>query len=181
MAIKSKDKIYFDSDCISSFLWTNTEGILVSLYGNRIVIPSLVYEELRKVDHIYNKLQNLISKGVVKTESFGFTTEEFKIYTLLKMGDTKHPKIGTGEASVIALAKCNEATMASNNLKDISYYLQYYKLNNITTADILYEALQNKLIIKAEAEQIWQNMRRKKRKLPYDTFEEWLKNKKTTN
>ena len=41
-----------------------------------------------------HKLQNLISKGVVKTESFGFTTEEFKIYTLLKMGDTKHPKIG---------------------------------------------------------------------------------------
>ena len=135
-------------------------------------------EELRKVDHIYKKLQNLINKGIAKAESFGYTTEEFKIYNLLKKGDTIHPKIGTGEASVIALAKCNEATMASNNLKDISYYIQYYKLNNITAADILYEALQKNLIIKAEAEQIWQSMRRKKRKLPYDTFDEWIKQEK---
>ena len=174
MAIKSKDKIYFDTDCLSSFLWTDSMHILISLYGNRVVVPTRVEQELKNVEYLHEKLRALINRGLVKTETFAIGTDEFKIYGLLRTGDNQHPRIDDGEAAVIALAKCNDATMASNNLRDIKYYIDYYKLNNITTADILFEAWQNNVIIKAEAEELWQRMRRKKRKFPYDTFEEWV-------
>ena len=178
MAIKSKDRIYFDTDCISSFLWTDTTYILANLYGNKIVVPTLVLEELKKVEHLYKKLDKMINVGVVKTQSFSFNSEEFEIYTLLKVGDKVHPKIGNGEASVISLAKCNEATMASNNLKDISYYIKYYQLNNLTTADILNEALQKGIIDDEEVEEIWQKMRKRRQKMPENTFIEWMNSKK---
>lgn len=174
MAIKSKDKIYFDTDCLSTFLCTDSEWIPISLYGNRMVVPTPVLEELKKVNFLYGKISNMMAMGIVQKETFSIESDTFKLFTLLKSGTEKLPKIGLGEASVIALAKCNEATMASNNLKDVAYYINYYKLNNITSADILKEALEKNIIIKSEGERLWQKMRARNRKMPYDTFEEFL-------
>lgn len=180
MALKSKDKIYFDTDCLSSFIMTNNTGLLIKLYGERCRVTSIVSMEFSKVKRIYKDLIQYQNTGLFKEEEIDLPSEEFKIFDLLRKGDENHPKIGDGEASVIALAYINDATMASNNLKDIAYYIEYYKLNNLTVADILYEAIEQKIIIKAEAEKIWQDMRRCGRKLPFDTYEEWLdKNKKT--
>ncbi len=177
MAIKSKDKIYFDTDCLSTFLCTNSEWIPMSLYGNRMVVPAPVYEELKKIDFLREKVSNMMARGVVSKETFSIETDIYKLFMLLKTGTKELPKIDMGEASVIALAKCNEATMASNNLKDVAYYINYYKLNNITSADILVEALEQERIIKSEGERLWQKMRAKRRKMPCDTFEEYLKRK----
>lgn len=33
------DKIFFDTDCLSAFLWIKNENILVKLYGGKIVLP----------------------------------------------------------------------------------------------------------------------------------------------
>ena len=40
------DKLFFDTDCLSSFLWINQEGILLKLYPGRIILPKQVYNEL---------------------------------------------------------------------------------------------------------------------------------------
>lgn len=174
MAIKSKDKIYFDADCLSSFLWTNSQAILVQLYGNRIFVPSLVVDEIKKVPFLKGQLDRYSRMPFIQQETFSVKDEPFEIYRLLRQGDKEHPMIGQGEAAVIALAKCNEATMASNNLRDISYYLEYYNLNNITTADILFEAVQTNVITQADAETLWLRMIQCKRDLPYPTYGEWL-------
>lgn len=174
MAIKSKDKIYFDTDCLSSFLWTNSQSILVQLYGDRVFVPTLVLDEIRKVPFLQGQLTRYLNTGLIQTENFGIKDDPFNIYKLLILGDNEHPKIGQGEAAVIALAKCNEATMASNNLKDISYYIEYYNLNNITTADILHEAVQNNVITHLEADALWQKMILCRRNLPYQSYSEWL-------
>lgn len=41
------NSIFFDTDCISDFLWVNNECILEKLYYGKIVIPKEVYNELR--------------------------------------------------------------------------------------------------------------------------------------
>ena len=64
--------------------------------------------------------------------------------------------------------------MASNNLKDISYYIKFYNLNNITTADILFEALQKEIVDMEDCENIWAEMLNKKRFLPTKSFQLWI-------
>ena len=40
------NKIFFDTDCLSAFLWVNNESLLPILYPGKIVIPEQVYVEL---------------------------------------------------------------------------------------------------------------------------------------
>ena len=40
------EPLFFDTDCISAFLWVNNESILSKLFPGRIVIPKEVYDEL---------------------------------------------------------------------------------------------------------------------------------------
>ncbi len=40
------DKLFFDTDCISSFLWVDGTNIITELYDGRIVLPEPVYNEL---------------------------------------------------------------------------------------------------------------------------------------
>lgn len=177
MALKSKDKIYFDTDCLSSFLMVDNIGILINLYGKKCKISSFVAMEFRKIKSINKKLLDCQNKGFFEIEDFNLKSKEANLFMLLIKGDHKHPKIGHGEASAITLAYYNQATMASNNLKDISYYIEFYNIHNLTVADILYEAVSQNVIIKAEAEKIWQDMRNLNRRLPCNTYEEWLNKK----
>lgn len=38
--------LFFDTDCLSAFLWVNDTNILHELYGGKIVLPEPVYQEL---------------------------------------------------------------------------------------------------------------------------------------
>ncbi|MDD3350321.1 MAG: hypothetical protein PHC40_05710 [Eubacteriales bacterium] len=60
--------------------------------------------------------------------------------------DEGHKIIGPGEAASIALAKSVGGVVASNNLKDISSYIDEYELKHITTGDILIEAMEKESI-----------------------------------
>ena len=40
------DDLFFDTDCLSAFLWINDTNILHELYGGRIVLPEPGYQEL---------------------------------------------------------------------------------------------------------------------------------------
>lgn len=42
-------KIVFDTDCLSSFLCTGSEDILLKLYKHRIIIPDMVFNEFEKL------------------------------------------------------------------------------------------------------------------------------------
>ena len=50
-----------------------------------------------------------------------------------------------------------------------------------STVDIMAEAYKNRLIDKNEGDRIWERMLSKKRKLPYKTFSEALKEKGVEN
>lgn len=36
--------LFFDTDCLSAFLWINDTSILHELYGGQIVLPEPVYQ-----------------------------------------------------------------------------------------------------------------------------------------
>ena len=172
------NKLFFDTDCISSFLWVKEENILLKLYQGRIILPKQVFNELSNpsIPHINSKVNQLCLNGDISTKEILANTEEYKLYYELAISPPKGEKIiGKGEAAAIALTKTNNGIIASNNLKDISKYVEKYGLEHVATGDILVTALNKGYINEATGNQIWSNMIAKRRILPTTTFSEYLK------
>ena len=127
--------LFFDTDCLSAFLWVNDTNILHELYGGRIVLPEPVYQELSNpsIPHIKQRADILISNKDASIKTIDAGTEEYKLYTSLVRGEKGKKSICRGEASGIALAKTYNGILASNNYKDIAPYIEKYNLRHIDT------------------------------------------------
>lgn len=139
------DSIFFDTDCISSILWGDDEGLLEKLYFGKIMIPKEVYDEVNKSNilDLRNKIDRLVTNGSATIISMDIDTEEYALYMDLITGSGAGYKvIGKGEAASISLAKKHNGVLGSNNLKDIKHYVDKFNLKHITSADILAEAFE---------------------------------------
>ncbi len=173
------DEIYFDADCLQSFLWVDRQNIPIQLFRGRIHIPVQVSEELRKVISLRTKLQQLLTGRNVTLVSFENGTPESELYYSLTQKPLPGQKIlGRGEASCIALAKYRSGILASNNLADIIPIAQLYAVRYITTGHILQEALNQNIFDMGQGEVIWRDILAHQ-KMPYLTFAEFLRENKT--
>lgn len=140
------DQLFFDTDCISSFLWVKQENLVLQLYPGRIVLPQEVFNELShpSIPHLKAKITSLHTSSSISTMSIMTETEEYSIYHELAISPPNgRKKLGKGEAAALALAKVNNGIIASNNLKDISQYVSEYNLKHVTTSLILVESFKN--------------------------------------
>ena len=169
------EKYFFDTDCLSAFLWVREESILAKLYAGRLILPAQVYNELKKVPHLLARADTLKNNGDLLVESMEVGSVEYKDY--LQMTTAPEPGmriIGDGEAAGIAMVKQRGGTLASNNMRDIPPYVKKYSIDHVTTGDILIEALDAGFITEAEGNAIWAGMIRKRRMLPTATFSDYL-------
>lgn len=176
------DKIFFDTDCLSAFLWVRNENLLVKLYGSRIVLPEQVYRELShpRIPQLKSRTDVLKQNGDIEVEAIEMNTQEYHLYYKLINNPEKGFKvIGKGEAAAIALAKVRSGILASNNIKDVHGYVEKYDLEHITTGDILCNALNKGCITEEEGNNIWSDMLAKRRMLPCNSFTEYLSNYKS--
>ncbi len=102
-------------------------------------------------------------------------------YLYLKL--TEHPDqgykiIGSGEAAAIVLTKEYNGILGSNNMRDILPYIKSFNLQHRTSADIMIEALDHHLINEGQGNVIWRDMLQRNRKLPTDTFTQFLASRK---
>ncbi|MCR5383202.1 MAG: hypothetical protein K6E72_00985 [Saccharofermentans sp.] len=172
------EPLFFDTDCLSAFLWINNQSLLAQLYPGRIIIPAQVYEELSipSIPHLKNRIDSMINSGDASIKHILTNTEEYELYRKLSDSPDKgHVIIGSGEAAAIALAKQYDGILASNNLRDVSVYVSEFELHYKTTGDILKDALDSGLITESDGNQLWQDMLKKRRKLGYPTFSDFLK------
>ncbi len=175
-----KESLFFDTDCLSAFLWVNEESLLPKLFPGKIIIPQKVYDELSnpKIPHLKARIDTLANNKQVLIKSFLINSEEFNLYKEFTQNPKKGFKhIGDGEAASLAMAKVNNGIIASNNLRDIMQYVNEFSLKYITTGDILEKALNTGLITMEEGENIWASMLAKRRKLGANSFEEYMKDK----
>ena len=171
---------FFDTDCLSSFLWTKSEELLPKLYVEKIVIPRPVYIELSRpvISHLKKRLDILIQEHHLKIQDININSKEFNTYYQM----TEEPLVGNkvigkGEASALALAIHNHGIVASNNLRDILPYVNQYSLKYMTTGDILADAYGHNLISEEDGNVLWANMFQKRRYLGADSFSSYLKGK----
>ncbi len=171
------ERYFFDTDCLSAFLWVREESILARLYAGRIILPAQVYHELQKVPHLLARVDTLKDNGYLSVESMEAGSEEYNDYLQMTTSPEAGMRIiGRGEAAGIAMAKQRDGTLASNNLRDILPYVEKYEISHITTRDILIEAMDAGIITETEGNTIWSDMIRKRRMLPTATFSEYLTN-----
>lgn len=140
------ENLFFDTDCLSSFLWVGREDIILKQYKGRIVIPQFVYEEFCRpaVGFLKLKLDHmLLAKLIMKKEIISGTDEAKLFLEMTKRPKNGRPIIGKGEASALVLAKSAKGIIASNNLRDVKLYTELFDLKLLTTADILVKALAN--------------------------------------
>ena len=173
-------QLFFDTDCISAFLWVQEQSIVAKLYPGRIKIPRETYNELSipTIRHLKDRIDILIKEGNAEIIDIPIDDEAYSIfYQLTEKPSNGHPIIGKGEAACLALAKTNNGIIASNNLLDIYDYVTELKIEHITTGDILIDAMNANLISEDEANYIWQKMLKKRRRLGADTFSGYLRMK----
>ena len=111
------EKYFFDTDCLSAFLWVREESILAKLYAGRMILPAQVYDELRKVPHLLMRVDTLKKRGSLSVESIEVGSKEF--YDYLQM--TTSPEagmriIGRGEAAGIAMANSRQEMLTAFKL-----------------------------------------------------------------
>lgn len=169
------EKYFFDTDCLSAFLWVREESILARLYAGKIILPTQVYNELQRVPHLQARVDVLKNHGDLSIESMETGSAEYLDYLQMTTSPEDGMRIiGRGEAAGIAMAKHREGTLASNNLRDVRLYVEKYKISHITTGDILIEAMDAGIITETDGNTMWAEMIRKRRILPTVTFSEYL-------
>lgn len=169
------EQLFLDTDCLSTFLVVGQENLVLRLYAGRIGIPQQVYEELKKVYFIKSKVDALRQAGKVALYQITAGTIEGDLYFKLTNNPDKGFRvIGSGEAAAITLAKQYNGILGSNNMRDIQPYIRLYQLQYRTSADIMAEALEQHMINEGQGNAIWKQMLQRNRKLPTDTFTDFL-------
>ncbi len=172
------DGYFFDTDCLSAFLWVRGESILSKLYAGRIVLPVQVYDELKRVPHLLLRVDVMKQNGDLDVESMEVGSAEYYAYLqMISIPESGMRIIGKGEAAGIAMAKERGGTLASNNLRDIAPYVRKHNLTHITTGDILMEAMEAGVISEADGNQLWSHMLHKKRRLSTGTFTDYIRSR----
>ena len=174
------EKYFFDTDCLSAFLWIREESILSKLYYGKIILPAQVYIELQRVPHLLARVEALKNSGELSVASMEVGSSEYEDYLKMTTSPEKGMRIiGKGEAAGIAMARQRAGILASNNLRDIRPYVEKYGIPHITTGDILIKAMKTGIITEAEGNTIWNSMLRKRRMLPSATFSEYIAKQKS--
>lgn len=177
-------RIFIDTDFLSCFLSTDELKLVLQLYPDyRILVPEHVCEEFR----VYLRSHVEVSKRwnlhlgndeLSKAEPIYAGTEEHGLYMrLTTLGLFGFKPIGSGEAEAITLAHLRGGVLASNNLRDVSPYVSYYRLEHITTSEIIYNSWQKGFLSDDRAKEIWIALVELERKMPYNTFDEYCKSR----
>lgn len=172
------DLIFFDNDCFSNFLDLQKADILLSLFPGRIVIPFEVYHELKNEGTpalIRNQVDQLEkSGGIVIPPPFCDDYEyDYECFASLTEPEDGSFGIGKGEAAALVYALMNKATIASNNMRDVSTFVKRYKIKQMTTGYILCEAISKSIITIEEAASLWTLLIMLGNKLPTDDFSDY--------
>lgn len=173
------EPLFLDTDCLSTFLVVQRENLILQLYAGRIGIPQQVYGELKKYQFTKDRVSALVKAKRVVLYSIDASSDSGDLYLKL----TTHPDegykiIGSGEAAAIVLTKQYDGILGSNNMRDILPYIRLYKLKHRTSADIMVDALEQHLINEGQGNAIWREMLQWNRKLPTDTFSDFLSSRK---
>ena len=166
--------IFYDIDVLSSFLYVGREDLLEANFS-RIIISNITYKRITSPScprFIKDSLNKLVDKSFVKVEEIHIPSITFDIYCIVS-DYFNDKKISKAEGASLALAIKNNGLLGCNDREIFKNCINYFGLDSINSADILFRSFKKDLISKDEASQIWDNMY-KDNVLPNSSFLEFL-------
>jgi predicted nucleic acid-binding protein len=165
--IDDGSEVYFDNDCMASFLWIRRLDIIEKILGARVMVPSMVMKEFMKLRftpsrYVYDDIKLYVDTHPGTLQS-ATTAEEVKTFSDLVTG---RPRLGRGEAEAYSLALHSSGVVASNNRSDLASLCEATGVTLIGTQHILVAGYDLGLISESQGEQIWNDMISKRRWLP---------------
>ena len=141
--------IFYDADCLESFLFVDAGYVLEELFS-KIVIPEQVYQEIMNESTpliVKRNFENL-KESFVEIREIYFPSQEYVAYKSIEKGFwSKTGNVcGSGESAAMALVHLNNGIVASNNLSDVLEYIEDLDIGLITSSMILTEALKKEII-----------------------------------
>ena len=110
--------VFYDTDCLESFLFVGAGYILEKLFS-KIIIPEQVYNELtdQNTPQVVKTNFNNLKAGFVEIRKIHFISQEYTTYKLIEKGfwSATGKVCGAGESASMALAHLNDGIVASNN------------------------------------------------------------------
>ncbi|WP_069593069.1 hypothetical protein [Methanosphaera sp. WGK6] len=101
----------------------------------------------KKKDKRFDKLINdAINSKFIIIKEIEINTPAQYINKELKRGTYTKYHIGKGESAALSLAIANNGTLASNNTRDVIEIVTKFKIDWVTTGDILIEAYHKRII-----------------------------------
>lgn len=166
-------KVFFDTDCISSFFKIGQRNIIEELFDARIVIPEKVYEELShpRVPHLKKQVDEMLANGAATKESIDVGSNAYYYFKILT-SPTNIPMIGKGEGAAMAMAIAEGGILASNNMKDVARFVKQYNIEHYTSLKILMLAEERGILCELECESIWRAMKQHHIRIPEGTYVE---------
>lgn len=165
--------VFYDTDCLSSFLQINRIDLLKKEYS-KIIISVEVKDELfnkNTPEKVKTRLTSLIQERYVEIKDLEFGSAEFNQYYAF-ITDDKTEDVGKGELSVISLAIAKNGILASNNLNDVCYFVKKYNLEHVTTSKIIVTCYEKGYLTFDEVDKIWEELR-KNPKHPQMSFKDF--------
>lgn len=168
--------VFYDTDCLESFLFVDAGYILEELFS-KIIIPEPVYDELMHdftppdVKTNFKKLK----KGFVEIRELPFPSQEYITYQSIEKGfwSQTNKVCGKGESATMALAHLSNGIVASNNLSDVEEYIESLDIELITSSMILSKAVKEDIVSEDTANILWKGMDKEGIDLPRDSFSEY--------
>lgn len=168
--------VFYDTDCLESFLFVGAGYILEKLFS-KIIIPEQVYNELTDKSTppvVKTNFKNL-KEEFVEIREITFASQEYTTYKLIEKGFwSETGKVcGSGESAAMALAHLNNGIIASNNLSDVEEYIESLDIELITSSMILTKAVEKNIVTEDTANGLWKGMVKEGIGLPKDSFTEY--------
>jgi predicted nucleic acid-binding protein len=168
--------VFYDADCLECFLFVDAGYILEELFS-KIIIPEQVYDEImfENTPTVVKKNFEKLKKGFVEIREISFASQEYYTFRLIREGCwSKTGQVcGPGESAAMALAHLNNGIVASNNLSDVSEYVESLDIELITSSMILTQAVKKEIITESTANSLWVDMIGNGIDLPKDSFSEY--------
>lgn len=179
--VQSRLPVFFDTDCLVCFLWTDNLLVLRDLFGGRIRIPEEVVIEIMRrrrrspgvsrVAMAQTNLKQFISTGKAEKVFIFPGSKQHDEFNRLVSGGFGGKILGRGESAAMVHARFEGGIVASNNLSDVKPYCELHRLPTTTATQIMVDAVSLDRLTFEKADQIWRQMIEEDRWMPYPDFQ----------
>lgn len=146
--------LVLDTGIISRYGFTKRFDILKSLYGGHIIVPTEVIMECTRIPQLETEVKTALEDRWLRERTITYNENP----AIVKEFGSLRRKYDPGESAVLAIAKHENLTVGSDDMRATKRFCQTNNLQLIGSLGVLFDAHLNQLINSTEANTLLNEM-----------------------